>query len=180
MSTLSILKEAYNILDKSTPLRTDCGRLCKKACCQPGEAGEDSPGMLLFPREDELLKDQDEWLTITPTTYGWNGHPLLLGRCTGSCPRVLRPLSCRIFPLTPYINARDILQVKMDPRAGSICPLAQSFHKNQLDPSFLQGVRRASRLLMQDPLISRYIIWLSRMLDEYAGLPFAAFHSTLC
>ena len=37
-----IIKEAYAIIGRATPLKADCGRLCGAACCQDG-AADDGP-----------------------------------------------------------------------------------------------------------------------------------------
>lgn len=167
MDRINILKTAYEILDKVTPLRLDCGSLCERACCSNN--GEEETGMYLFPGEKDLLADCKDWLTITPLDHVRAG--LYLARCNESCPRSLRPLACRIFPLTPYLTTNEILQIKMDPRAVQVCPLARGMKRNDLRPEFVKAVRKASILLISDPSIKEYIKDLSRMLDAYVKLP---------
>ena len=166
MNRLSVLKTTYEILDKVTPLRLDCGKLCEQACCK---GGDEDNGMLLFPGEEELLANQDEWLTLTPIDHIRSN--IYIARCNGTCPRSLRPLSCRIFPLTPYLTENDILIIKMDPRAKQLCPLAREMDKKDLLPEFTKAVRKASALLITESSIKAYIYDLSRMLDEYTNLP---------
>ena len=47
-----IYQKAFHLLQNATPLRTDCGVLCGKACCK----GDDMAGMLLFPGEPPALQ----------------------------------------------------------------------------------------------------------------------------
>ena len=112
-----IYTQIYRRLDKVTPLPVDCGRSCGAACCEDNETGT---GMYLFPGEEAMfslpeekktqllsgeegvLREESEWLHITPSEFVVEGRPVLLATCGGSCPRHLRPLSCRIFPLVPY------------------------------------------------------------------------------
>jgi hypothetical protein len=163
MDRLEILKSAYEILEKITPLRKDCGSLCGSACCSSTGEGEDETGMYLFPGEAELLAGNEDWLSITYLEHISPG--LYLARCKGACPRNLRPIACRIFPLTPYLTTNEILQIKMDPRADFVCPLARSLSRQDLRPEFVSAVRKASTLLISDPSIKAYITSLSRMLD---------------
>lgn len=166
MSRATIYKEAYKILERITPLRRDCGRLCGRACC---DGGEEDKGMLLYPGEEELLTGQSDWLTIVPIQD--LAADLLLATCDDICPRDMRPLSCRVFPLIPYLTENDILLVKLDPRARGVCPLARAADKKELRPEFIRAVRKASSLLIKDPKIKGFIYDLSRMLDEYTSQP---------
>ncbi len=176
MDQFSLYQTAYQILNKSTPLRFDCGKLCNRACCQnlacDIEAGEDS-GMYLFPGEEHMIqeavsKGAPVFFDIIPVHFEFNPHiPISLATCKGQCDRNLRPLACRIFPLTPYLTEKDILVIRIDPRAIPICPLADDLKHNKLHPDFVNNVRKACRILITDPLIKDYIAGLSRMFDEY-------------
>ena len=169
MDRLSILKSAYEILENVTPLRQDCSSLCGQACCIGTKSGDEETGMFLFPGEKELLAGCEAWMSIT--SVGHIRPDLYLAGCKGSCPRNLRPLSCRVFPLTPYLTENEILLIKMDPRAGQLCPLARETDRSVLHREFVKAVRKASVLLISDPGIRAYIRDLSRMLDDYTSLP---------
>ncbi|HOB19745.1 MAG TPA: hypothetical protein PK830_09090 [Candidatus Atribacteria bacterium] len=166
MDRLEAIKEAYDILNKVTPLRRDCGSLCNRVCC---DGGVEDHGMYLFPGEEEILKDQASWLRIVSADMVMPG--LHLARCTGTCPRHMRPLSCRIFPLVPYLTEENILLIKMDIRAKGICPLASEAEKRDLQPDFIRAVRKAAGILIAVPEIKDFIYSISRMLDEYSSLP---------
>jgi len=168
MEQIEIYRQAYNILENVTPLRLDCGNLCRKACCQNPEYEE--AGMYLFPGEENIYSRMPQWLTVRQ--INWNPNPerkIYLATCNGTCDRSIRPLACRIFPLTPYIGPSDILQIRMDIRAKPICPLAQQ-GRQALNPEFIQKVRAASQILMTDPDIKDFIKELSAVLDDYEKL----------
>ena len=102
MDKKSLYLQAYQLLERVTPLKNDCGNLCNKACCQDNEA---DLGMDLFPGEEELLYSAD-FLTIRSVNSVED--PKLQAICHGKCDRPKRPLACRIFPLTPYITPKDL------------------------------------------------------------------------
>ena len=87
MKMNSALEEALAILSEVTPLKSDCGRICDRACCA-SMAGEET-GMLLFPSEGERYRGRPGWKILE--TAG--GEELLI--CPGRCDRSVRPLSCR-------------------------------------------------------------------------------------
>ncbi len=164
MNKKLLYKKAYRILEKSTPLKIDCGVLCGKACCK----GDQDTGMYLFPGEEEMLSQADDFISIKPTKlYSRYGTPIKLAVCQSWCRRNLRPLSCRIFPLAPYISDNGILDVITDPRAKALCPLAAYEDFIQIDPSFKKKVRKVFRMLAQDDEIREFILNLSKILDTY-------------
>lgn len=167
-SKIDLYSNAYRILDQVTPLTTDCGLLCNKACC---DGGEDDLGMYLFPGEELILSDLSYFRIIPTDIQLENGSHILLINCDGKCDRKLRPLSCRIFPLTPYLTYQNILTVDLDIRATGICPLVKGKKSPPIHPDFIRAVRKAIRLLSKDPEILEFIEKLSRILDEYAQLP---------
>lgn len=133
------LEKAYSLLEKSTPLKGDCGRLCDHLCCRGG----DGDGMLLFPGEDRLFEGKEGFSLIR------NGERTLLV-CKGFCNRKERPLACRLFPLFPLIYEEDgeeKIKVVTDPEFPG-CPLAScGIH---LENSFVRNVRLAGKILMRN------------------------------
>ncbi len=159
--------QIYRMLERVTPLKSDCGLLCNKACCDGGDA---DLGMYLFPGEELLLSGLG-YFRIMPTDIQLkNGNNVLLVNCDGKCDRKFRPLACRIFPLTPYLTYRRTLTLEMDVRATGICPLAKG-KNTPLQPDFIRAVRQSIRIMSRDPEIVSFIETLSRILDEYAQLP---------
>lgn len=123
----------YKMLQNVTPLSSDCGRVCDKACCK----GDENTGMLLFPFEETTLSVKEE-----------NG--LRLAVCSGHCDRNERPLSCRLFPFFPVMNEEGNIEAVIDFRGYGICPLIPHFEEVKFDRSFLRTVRRAGRILYRD------------------------------
>ncbi|MGI6704756.1 MAG: hypothetical protein ACOX6S_00330 [Clostridia bacterium] len=168
MDKKTLYTEAYRMLERSTPLAIDCGSLCGKACCQPGK---EETGMYLFPGEEIMYEEKPDWMKIKKVNgFVNNSNKINLLICQGRCERSLRPLACRIFPLTPYLRSNDILQIRMDPRAAILCPLVRHSNPNRLHRRFKKDVLVVFRMLMADGEIKEYIEGLSRMLDEYTQL----------
>ncbi|MDD4796360.1 MAG: hypothetical protein PHO66_01165, partial [Eubacteriales bacterium] len=122
--------QLYRIIEESTPMKFDCGLLCQSACCQ----GDDDQGMLLFPGEKALYaQDMPEGFAVHEVTLpGWGNAHLLT--CAGRCPRARRPLSCRIFPLSPHWDGQQFV-CRLDSRGVAMCPLCRDV-QDALDPAF--------------------------------------------
>lgn len=168
MNPAYVYLQIYKLFDNHTPIKADCGRLCGKACCK----GDDS-GMYLFPGEKSVFKLlKPEWarLDVSDFTYKFNGKeknvPILF--CSGECDRYQRPLACRIFPLTPYINNNGELEIIIDPRANSVCPLSGLRDISDFDPAFVKNVKRAFAILSENKEVYAFLSTYSRMIDEYA------------
>ena len=159
--------QLYRLFDSSTPIKADCGKLCGKRCC----SGEDC-GMYLFPGEEKVYKLlEPDWAKVEKSdfTYTFNRKakkvPILF--CNGRCDRYQRPLACRIFPLTPYIDKSGKLTIITDPRAKSICPLAKVLSEDEFDIKFLKNVKKAFSLLSKNSEIRAFLEEYSKYLDEY-------------
>ena len=149
------LERAYALLEKLTPLTTDCGAVCGGRCCRESA---DSEGMLLFPGEETLLAG--DGYTIRPADGGW------LLTCGGTCDRTRRPLACRIFPLFPYVTAEGRVKAVYDPRGYRMCPLVRECAHVPLERDFVRAVRMAGRILMSDPACAAFLRQNSREIDE--------------
>lgn len=167
MNVAYIYLQIYRLFDSATPLKFDCGKLCKSACCQ----GEDS-GMYLFPGEESVYKLlSPDWAKIEKSdfTYEFSGKtknvPLLV--CGGECDRFERPLACRIFPLTPHLDKDGKLEIIMDPRAKSICPISRELDVDELSPGFEKRVKKAFLPLMKNPEFRAFMKAYSEYLDEF-------------
>ncbi|HHV98518.1 MAG TPA: hypothetical protein GXX36_02915 [Clostridiaceae bacterium] len=160
-----IYKKAYRILNTSTPLNYDCGILCQNKCCK----GDNNKGMILFPGEEIMyankLFESKSFLAIEEK--GFCNSKVLFATCRGKCDRNLRPLSCRIFPLVPYINKDGFLRIINDPRARYLCPLLTGIGQIKISPFFKRDVRKVFQLLSQDCDIREFLIKLSGVLEEY-------------
>ncbi len=154
---MSALTEARALFSGTTPLETDCGRLCGAACCRslPGE----ETGMLLFPGEEALVRGFPGFRVIE-TAAG----PALV--CGGACDRETRPLSCRIFPLLPLLRPEGV-KVAVDARARAVCPISRL---SACREDFVEAVRRAGQLLCADPDQRAFLEELTRQHDELRAL----------
>ncbi|HBF36406.1 MAG TPA: hypothetical protein DDW50_03710 [Firmicutes bacterium] len=164
MKKAALYSEAYKILQTVTPLSKDCGKLCNKACC---EGIEKESGMYLYPGEEEL-QARNSFLKTSPLHMG--DYSCFLAVCNGKCMRSRRPLACRIFPLVPYLTLKNTLIIQMDPRASSLCPLARTLSRSELDRQFVIKIRQTFQLLITDPEIKDFIIWQSHIVDEYQSI----------
>lgn len=156
-------QNVYSVLANYTPLKGDCGRACSKACCQGDKDGD---GMYLFPREEEMYPSLPSWAAIGETDFEYDNNKYApLFSCDGICERSMRPLSCRIFPLTPYISQKGDLSVIVDPRAKGMCPLS-ALYVEDFDPAFVQAVEETGKLLFENADCRKFLEAFSRMLDD--------------
>ena len=120
----------YGLFENETPLKSDCGAVCGKACC----SGDGKTGMLLFPGEKTSLN-----------VFESEGRKYAV--CPGTCNRSERPLSCRIFPFFPVIDAEGAVCVTIDPRGAGICPLVRNAPDIAFNTAFLRRVLTAGKAL---------------------------------
>ncbi|MDY3929646.1 MAG: hypothetical protein SOZ34_09840 [Clostridia bacterium] len=158
--------QLYRLFDDVTPIKADCGQLCDRICCR----GEDS-GMYLFPGELNVYRLLNpSWSEIEESDfeYEFDGRtervPILF--CNGNCDRYQRPLACRIFPLTPYLNKEGKIEVIIDPRAKSMCPLAKGLNIDEYSPLFVKNIRKCFNILTKNKKVYTFLDTYSRQLDE--------------
>lgn len=165
MDASEVYQIAYRIIGQETPLgKTDCGRLCSHTCCK----GDRQTGMLLFPFEDRLY-DQTSGMTIVASSfaYGNSQHAKLL-LCGGQCERIVRPLSCRIFPLLPIRQREEPVYLPiLDPRARTLCPLSKTNDISLLHVDFIIAVKRLFVYLSYFPQIRSFLEALSEEAQEW-------------
>ena len=154
-----VLLRARALLEDFTPLKTDCGLLCKGLCCRPLEG--EMTGMLLFPGEEAYYEGREGY-RMTATEQG----TLLI--CSGRCDRADRPLSCRLMPLIPVLRD-DGVKVATDHRAKTVCPLARQ-GKDALDPDFVAAVRQVGHILAEDDAQRAFLLKLTAQQDELKAL----------
>ncbi|MBR0596729.1 hypothetical protein [Sinanaerobacter chloroacetimidivorans] len=159
-------KAIYRLLDKVSPLSVDCGGLCSAACCNCGGDGlqEDSldfdMGIYLLPGEEKLFTRKEPWLKWSVEDAedyefpdSWHGK-IYFTRCKTPphCPREMRPLQCRFFPLAPYLTETGDFTLIWSPvELPYQCPLIQE--KMELEPSFIKATHTVWKRLIKDPLI---------------------------
>lgn len=167
MNSAYIYLQLYRLFDNNTPLPIDCGQLCNSACC----SGDDS-GMFLFPGETEvykLLSPESMKIEMSDLSYSYNGKeyktPILF--CDGDCDRYVRPLACRIFPLTPVLNESGNIEIIVDPRANSVCPLAKTFTLSEYDENFIKSIKKTFILLNKNKRVHSFMIEYTKYINEF-------------
>ena len=157
--------QLYKMLDDVTPLTVDCGQLCDGACCA---VTDEITGMYLFPGEEVMYDPMPSWgeMHDIDFTYG-DGKEVHLFTCDGTCDRSMRPLSCRIFPLVPYVKKGTELDIRMDIRGRGMCPLATAMKKEDLSPVFVERVTAAMKICMSVKETREFLYSLSETLDIF-------------
>jgi len=162
MHISEIYKSIYNYYGKTTPLLVDCGQLCNGACCK-SDAGEET-GMYLFPGEEVLFRNNPDFKIVSSEFEYGNKHADIL-ICNGMCDRNQRPLSCRIFPIIPYVK-NNAFELIFDPRAKSICPLLELRDFSKLDPLFIHKTTKVTRLLLNFAETRSFLEGISDIIDD--------------
>lgn len=166
MNSAYIYLQLYRLFDNITPIKADCGMLCDKACCKGDDAG-----MYLFPGEERVFSLLNpDWIEIEDSDFTYSLHGkekhLKIAFCKGGCDRYQRPLSCRIFPLTPYLKGGK-LEVITDPRSKTVCPIGKTLKIGEYDRAFVKNVKNAFCLLMKNKEFRAFMEEYSEYLDEF-------------
>ena len=163
MHISKIYESIYKFYDTTTPLLVDCGKLCNGACCESDENEE--TGMYLFPGEEKLFQNNPDF-KIIPSEFLYNGKCTNILICKGRCVRAARPLSCRIFPIIPYIKDGKFKLI-FDPRAKGLCPLLDLGDLSQLDKEFILKTEKTIKLLLKFKETRLFLESLCDILDDY-------------
>lgn len=171
-------KAIYKLLDRVSPVDFDCGKICNSACCSVDEEliydanlTEDDMGIYLFPGEDKLHRKNDSWINWQSHEAddfdfppSWHGKIHFI-RCKTppTCPRKIRPLQCRTYPLYPYIDDDDTLHLIYYPHFTPYsCPLIDS--RIPLSERFCKATFTVWKRLIEDSLIYDLIKYESSFL----------------
>lgn len=163
MHISEIYKSIYNFYGNTTPLLVDCGKLCNGACCESSD--EEETGMYLFPGEEVLFENNPDF-KIIPSEFQYGNRCANILICKSKCNRDLRPLSCRIFPIIPYIK-NGKFELIFDPRAKSICPLVELTDFSHLDHEFIKKTESVVRLLMRFNETRLFLEGLTDIVDDF-------------
>jgi hypothetical protein len=163
-------KKIYAMLDEVTPLEYDCGLLCGRICCQGG----DNIGMYLLPGEEEMFTGKEDWLKwerhkvkFYDFPPSWKGTVNFV-ICNKYCPRKMRPLQCRFYPLAPHLLRDGSLLIIYDPSDSPYeCPLITG--KMKLSAKFVSTVYEVWHILLGDEKIKALVEWDSRAREETAN-----------
>ena len=157
----------YKTIGNLTPIKSDCGALCKKACC----IGDSDTGMYLYPGEEKLYgKDVDSGKVLkSDFTYSfeWRNRRVYIFICDGTCDRDRRPLACRVFPFVPYIDSQGKAEIIIDPRAEAMCPLAVCADVVDFDKEFLDKITESFAEGLKDDEFEAFVKAHSELIDEF-------------
>ena len=168
----STFSAIYRLLDKVSPLDTDCGLLCGAACCscdnQEGQnalvpdAGDDADfemGIYLLPGEEQMFTGDADWIKwghLQAEDFefpeSWHG-PVHFIECLAwpDCPRDKRPLQCRFYPLTPHLEDGLLYLIYQRAALPYECPLIEE--EITLNEDFVKATFTVWKHLIRDPLI---------------------------
>ncbi len=166
-------------MDRVSPLPADCGKLCGAACCNCGGDGSGGDsldfdmGIYLLPGEEKLFTRKEDWLKWSVEDAedyefpdSWSGHVYFV-RCKTPphCPREMRPLQCRFYPLAPYLTENGELRLILSPTELPYkCPLITE--RMPLQESFIRATCTVWKRLISDPLIRDLVEMDSRELRK--------------
>ena len=173
MDIISLLSEAREKLSALTPLKSNCGKLCGGACCQPSPDDDGENGMLLLPYEETFYAEPIEGMPFhlaDDDTLFEGGKRFI---CEGKCVREHRPLACRIFPLRMRVETQgEAVSVvpEIDPRAWCVCPLLEMGGMRAMSQDFVNAVKEAGDILVQNPSMLEALLSEQRLLDEMRQL----------
>lgn len=157
----------YSLFDSTTPLKGDCGKLCSGACFLDSE--DEKCGMFIFPYEECMLEDLPFGEIEQSNCEYSDCKTADIFFCNSPCTRNMRPLSCRIFPLTPYVKDGKII-LKMNTAAKKMCPIAKNMDLSDLDPDFVLNVRKTINRILKIKDGDDFIQMLSDIEDQYLSL----------
>ena len=126
----------------------------------------DNPQEIALEFEKQGAGFHASFLNIVDSDFEYKeGTFAKIALCTPPCDRTLRPLSCRIFPLFPYITVEGDLEIIMDPRANAMCPLARRLEPDDLDAKFVRRIENIFKVLVRFEEVETYLFELSRQID---------------
>ena len=177
----STYRAIYRLLDRVSPLSTDCGQLCSAACCNCGGDGSNDEsldfemGIYLLPGEEKLFTRKENWLKWNiedaedfEFPNSWSGK-VYFARCKTPphCPREMRPLQCRFYPLAPYLTEKGELRLILsEAELPYKCPLITD--EMPLQESFIKATYTVWKHLIRDPLIHDLVKMDSKELRKKA------------
>ncbi len=121
--------------------------------------------MLLFPGEEVLFTNKQGFEIIDTDYVLPSGFVVKLLLCNEACQRDERPLACRIFPLMGFVAEDGEIEVKIDPRAVIVCPLAMVGLEEGITTEFILKVKKTFEILMKDPRCEEFIKIMTAQLD---------------
>lgn len=164
----SIESNRFNLKGNSRFNKKDSDRLSFVDSCRSTVNGNNRLSLTDSVQFDS--KDSN-WFNIIDSNISLsNGYKIKYLTCSGHCPREYRPLSCRIFPVIPYINELGRMEFRLDLRSLRTCPIAYKSDEYTIDESFIENLYLAFPPLLKDKQVVEFIEILSHQYDEMAEI----------
>lgn len=174
----STYEAIYRLLNRVSPIKENCGMLCRFACCVCDDKESLDPefslGIYLLPGEEKLFSKDEDWIEWSYSDAdeldypdSWTGKvPFIRCKTPPNCKREKRPLQCRFFPIAPHFLEDGTLKLILFPmdQLPYICPLIKD--RVPLTPAFIKANYTVWRRLITDPLIFDLVEWDSSDRDE--------------
>ena len=154
----------YRLLDRVSPVPFDCGSICGAVCCTAAAADEEL-GIMLLPGEEKIHDRHADWLdwdTLSTDEFelpdAWDGKVYFV-RCKTPphCPRNMRPIQCRSFPILPHLDEDgNLSMVFNDYELPYLCPMIED--ETELDDRFVKATQTVWKHLIRDPQIYA-LVW---------------------
>lgn len=167
MNYKDIYKKAYQLMNEPI-IEGNCGFLCDFHCCRDFDEKGNKLGVYLWPLEYEAIyknRDTFEIEKVPKEEHGDIYMPDHLSDmyyfyCEGSldCPRDLRPLHCRSYPIEPHIESGDLMLVIEKDQIHS-CPLLKK--EDEWRKEYIEGIYEAWSLLIKIPDIKTLVKYYS-------------------
>ena len=128
-------------------------------------------GIYLLPGEEKLFTQKEDWLKWNVEEAeefdfpdSWFGK-VYFARCKTPphCPREMRPLQCRFYPLAPYITEKGKLRLILSTTELPYqCPLIAE--KMALQESFIKATHTVWKHLIRDRRIRDLVVMDSKVI----------------
>jgi len=167
MDYKAIYKKAYQLMNEPI-IDGNCGLLCDFHCCRDLDEDGSRLGVYLWPLEYEAIYEKSDTFEIEKVPKEEHGDihmpkdlsDMYYFYCDGSrnCPRDLRPLHCRTYPIEPHIES-DVLMLVVEKDQIHSCPLLNQVE--QWREEYINGIHEAWLLLIQIPEVKTLVKYYS-------------------
>lgn len=157
-----------SISESASPaaLGTPASEMLARDAKQETDEQDAEMGIYLLPGEEKLFTRKEDWLEWTVEDAedfdfpdSWIGKIYFVRcNCAPGCPRELRPLQCRFFPVSPHLFEDGRLALILsDLELPYACPLIRD--RMELTPSFLKATYTVWTHLIRDPLLLDLVVF---------------------
>lgn len=167
MDIKEIYLKAYDLMNE--PIITgNCGLLCDFHCCREYDEDGNVLGVYLWPGEYEGIYASKKGFKVEKVPKEEHGDLYMPSHlsdmyyfyCDGAsnCPREIRPIHCRTYPLEPHIES-DKLMLVVEKNQFHNCPLLEK--ESQWRQKYIKGIYAAWSLLITIPDVKTLVKYYS-------------------